>query len=46
MGPGEIDVLVHGYLDVDLDVLCNLVNERLSDFEAFAAPVETYLDSR
>jgi uncharacterized protein YutE (UPF0331/DUF86 family) len=43
---GFRNVLVHGYLDVDLDVLCNLVNERLSDFEAFAAQVENYLDSR
>jgi len=40
---GFRNVLVHGYLEVDLDVLCTLLNERLGDFEAFAAQVEAYL---
>jgi hypothetical protein len=26
-----------------IDVLCTLLNERLGDFEAFAAQVEAYL---
>ena len=37
--------LVHGYLDVDLDVLHSLLNERLGDFESFAGHVEAYLES-
>ena len=41
---GFRNVLVHAYLDLDLEVLCTLVNEGLGDFEAFAAGVETYLD--
>lgn len=40
---GFRNVLVHGYLDVDLDVLCTLLNERLGEFESFAAQVEAYL---
>lgn len=36
-------VLVHGYLDVDLDVLSSLVNERLGAFETFATQVEAFL---
>ena len=40
---GFRNVLVHGYLDVDLDVLCGLLNQRLGDFEVFAAQVEAYL---
>jgi uncharacterized protein YutE (UPF0331/DUF86 family) len=42
---GFRNVLVHGYLDVDLDVLRTLVNRRLGDFEAFAAQIEAYLGS-
>ena len=42
---GFRNVLVHGYLDVDLDILHTLLHERLGDFESFAASVETYLDS-
>ena len=41
---GFRNVLVHGYLDVDLDVLHRLLHERLGDFEIFAARVESYLD--
>lgn len=40
---GFRNVLVHGYLDVDLEVLGTLLNERLGDFESFAAQVEAYL---
>ena len=40
---GFRNILVHGYLEVDLDVLCTLVNQRLGDFEVFAVQVEAYL---
>ena len=42
---GFRNVLVHGYLDVDLDVLHTLLHERLGDFESFAVRVEAYLDN-
>ena len=42
---GFRNVLVHGYLDVDLDILHTLLHERLGDFESYAARVEAYLDS-
>ncbi len=42
---GFRNVLVHGYLDVDLDVLHELLHDRLGDFESFAAHVESYLES-
>ena len=41
---GFRNVLVHGYLDVDLDVLFTLLHERLGDFESFAEAVEAYLE--
>jgi uncharacterized protein YutE (UPF0331/DUF86 family) len=41
---GFRNVLVHGYLDVDLNVLHALLHDRLDDFESFAARVEVYLD--
>ena len=40
---GFRNVLVHGYMDVDLDLLHQLLHERLGDFESFAACVEAYL---
>ena len=40
---GFRNVLVHGYLDVDLDVLHALLHDRLGDFESFAGRVEAYL---
>ena len=42
---GFRNVLVHGYLEVDLGLLHTLLHERLGDFESFAARVEAYLDS-
>jgi uncharacterized protein YutE (UPF0331/DUF86 family) len=42
---GFRNVLVHGYLDVDLDVLHRLLHEGLGDFESFAAHIEAYLES-
>lgn len=42
---GFRNVLVHGYLEVDFDVLHRLLSQRLGDFESFAAAVEAYLES-
>ena len=40
---GFRNVLVHGYLDIDLDLLAGILSERLDDFEEFAAHVERWL---
>jgi uncharacterized protein YutE (UPF0331/DUF86 family) len=40
---GFRNVLVHGYLDVDLDEVVDLLGSRLDDFVTFARHVETYL---
>jgi uncharacterized protein YutE (UPF0331/DUF86 family) len=40
------NVVVHGYLDVDVVIVHRLLNERLADFEQFARMVSRYLDSR
>jgi uncharacterized protein YutE (UPF0331/DUF86 family) len=42
---GFRNVLVHGYLEVDLLVLTTLLHDRLGDFESFAVDIETYLSS-
>ena len=42
---GFRNVLVHGYLDVDLDVLYALLHDRPGDFESFATHIEAYLRS-
>ncbi len=42
---GFRNVLVHGYLEVDLGLLHTLLNERLGDFESFATRVEAYLET-
>ena len=41
---GFRNVLVHGYLDVDLDLIAQLLAESLDDFEEFAGHVERSLD--
>ena len=41
---GFRNVLVHGYLAVDLGRLHALLNERLADFEELARHVQAYLD--
>ena len=41
---GFRNVLVHGYLDVDLDVLHALLHDRLGDFESFVGGVAAHLD--
>jgi uncharacterized protein YutE (UPF0331/DUF86 family) len=40
---GFRNVLVHGYLDVDLDEVVDLLGSRLDDFVSFARYVEEYL---
>ena len=40
---GFRNVLVHGYLDVDLDLICRMLTESLDDFEEFARHVERWL---
>jgi len=42
---GFRNILVHGYLDVDLEVLHRLLSQRLGDFESFAAQVETFIET-
>lgn len=41
---GFRNVLVHGYLEVDLGILERVLNEQLGDFTEFAEHVERYLD--
>ena len=40
---GFRNVLVHGYLEIDLDLLAGMLSERLDDFEEFASHVEHWL---
>ena len=42
---GFRNVLVHGYLDVDLRVLHSVLDERFDDFGEFARLVRRYLDA-
>jgi uncharacterized protein YutE (UPF0331/DUF86 family) len=41
---GFRNVLVHGYLQVDLEVVRRILAERLDDFERFAERIEQNLD--
>jgi uncharacterized protein YutE (UPF0331/DUF86 family) len=43
---GFRNVIVHGYLDVDVAAVHRLLNERLDDFSEFARLVDRYLASR
>jgi uncharacterized protein YutE (UPF0331/DUF86 family) len=43
---GFRNVVVHGYLDVDVTVVHRLLNERLDDFTEFARHVDAYLVSQ
>lgn len=43
---GFRNVLVHGYLEVDLGLVERVLAERLEDFRAFAADVERHLEQR
>ena len=40
---GFRNVLVHGYLDVDLALICTMLGDSLDDFEEFAGHVERWL---
>lgn len=40
---GFRNILVHGYIDVDLDIVANVLNEQLVEFDAFAGHVEVWL---
>ena len=40
---GLRNVLVHGYLEIDLDPMAGMLSERLDDFEEFASHVEHWL---
>jgi len=42
---GFRNVLVHGYLDVDLELLHLLLSTRLGDFETFASQIEAYVQT-
>jgi len=42
---GLRNVLVHGYLDVDLAVVHRLLNEDLGDFTEFAGHVDRFLSA-
>ena len=39
----QLCALVHGYLDVDLDLICGMLAASLDDFEEFARHVERWL---
>jgi uncharacterized protein YutE (UPF0331/DUF86 family) len=40
---GFRNVIVHGYLEVDVGMVHRLLNERLEDFAEFARGVDRYL---
>ena len=42
---GFRNILVHNYLDVDLDAVIGMLREHLADFEVFARHVETWCGS-
>ncbi len=39
---GFRNVLVHNYLDVDLDAVVRMLREHLGDFEVYAGNVESW----
>lgn len=43
---GFRNVLVHGYLQVDLQILERVLREKLPDLEEFAKRIDAYLESR
>ena len=42
---GFRNILVHGYLDVDLEIVADAVNRHLGDFEEFARHVERWIET-
>ncbi|RLE24483.1 MAG: DUF86 domain-containing protein [Acidobacteria bacterium] len=43
---GFRNIIVHGYLDVDIEVLHQVLNERLNDFVEFSKLIEHFLSER
>ncbi len=43
---GFRNIIVHGYLDVDIEVLHQVLNERLNDFVEFSKLIEQFLSVR
>jgi len=41
---GFRNILVHGYLEVDLEIVHHVLNTRLAEFSAFADTVARYLE--
>jgi len=41
---GFRNILVHGYLEVDLEILHSVLNVRLSEFDAFADSIEEHIE--
>ena len=41
---GFRNILVHGYLEIDLEILHQVLNTRLAEFGAFADSVDEHLD--
>ncbi len=41
---GFRNVIVHGYLDIDPEIVHRVLTERLDDFEEFARHIERYLE--
>lgn len=41
---GFRNIIVHGYLEVDSERIHTILNERLGDFDVFAARVTAYID--
>ncbi len=41
---GFRNILVHGYLEIDLDLVRKVLSERLRDFDQFASSIDGYLD--
>ncbi len=41
---GFRNILVHGYLEIDLGILHQVLNTRLSEFGAFADSIDEHLD--
>lgn len=42
---GFRNILVHGYLEIDLEIVHTVLNSRLTEFITFADAVEEILDS-
>jgi len=43
---GFRNIIVHGYLDIDIEILHQVLNQRLNDFGEFSKLVEQFLRAR